>query len=216
MPLFDPASVQAQTLRGDWEIFFGAAVVVAIIMFALILLPLLLWRRRGDALPPQFKKNRSFAYVYILTPFALVAVLFYFTFVKERSVDALVPSPYATVDVTAFRWSWQFVYPHARIRIVGTPQQPPVLVLPLGKITQVNLTSVDVNHAFWIPYFLFKRDAIAGMTNHFDLTPTRLGTFRGLCAEYCGLDHTLMTFQVKVISDADYRRWLATAGKSTP
>jgi cytochrome c oxidase subunit 2 len=72
--------------------------------------------------------------------------------------------------------------------------------------------SDDVVHAFWIPSFLFKRDANPGITNHFDVTPTVTGYFHGLCAEYCGLDHALMTFNVAVVPVGVYDRWIASGG----
>jgi len=73
------------------------------------------------------------------------------------------------------------------------------------------VTSADVDHSFWVPDFLFKRDAIPGMRNVFDLRPTRLGTYRGACAEYCGLEHTDMTFSVRVVTVPEYARWVAAA-----
>ncbi|HEY8315059.1 MAG TPA: cytochrome c oxidase subunit II [Candidatus Baltobacteraceae bacterium] len=214
MQIFNPASVQGATLRGDWIVFLVAAAIVGVVLYALILWPLYAWRRRSgdEALPPQFNKNQRWSIVYIGLPLLLVAVLFYFTLTKERSVEALAASPYATVDVTAYRWSFRFTYPGAGITVSGTPQADPVLVLPVGKTTQINLYSADVTHSMWIPAFLFKRDAIPGYTNHFDFTPTKTGEFRGLCAQYCGLDHTLMHFNVRVVRAGVYQRWLHSHG----
>ena len=216
MWLFDPASVQAQTLRGDWEFFLSAAALVAVVMFGLILFPLVRWRRKSESLPPQFNKNPPMSAVYILVPCAIVAGLFYVTFVSERSVDALAPKPSVVVDVTGFRWSWRFDYPSAGVSIVGTPEASPTLVLPVGQTTQINLTSSDVIHGFWIPAFLFKRDAIPGMTNRVDLTPTKVGVFRGVCSQFCGLDHALMTFRIAVVSQAAFRHWIAQKGTGAP
>lgn len=216
MPLLDPATVQGQTMRGDWAIFLAASVVVGVVVYALILIPLIFWRRRSEALPAQFANNRPLELLSVGIPLGLVVVLFYFTDVKEMRVDALQPHPYATVDVTAFRWSWRFDYPGAGIAIVGTPQQPPQLVLPAHETTQIVLRTADVNHAFWVPDFLYKRDAIPGMVNRFDLTPIRTGTFRGTCTQFCGLDHTLMTFSVRVVPAGAYRRWIASKGESPP
>ncbi len=81
---------------------------------------------------------------------------------------------------------------------------PPTLYLPLGRPTEIDLRSEDVTHSFWVPAFLFKRDAIPGMTNVFDITPTRTGTFPSRCAQFCGLDHALMTFVVRVVPAAAY------------
>ncbi|HEV3153344.1 MAG TPA: cytochrome c oxidase subunit II [Candidatus Baltobacteraceae bacterium] len=215
MPILHPASLQAMDLRGVWYIFFGAALFVAVVVYGLILFSLLVWRKRpGDdgKLPPQFHTNAPIEITGTVVPLIMVIGLFYVTYVREGTVDFLKPNPYAVVDVTAYRWSWQFRYPGHGIEIAGTPHVPPEMILPLGKMTQINLYSVDVVHSFWVPAFLFKRDATPGYAMHFDITPTRLGVFRGECAEYCGLDHALMTFSVRVVPPAAYDRWAASGG----
>jgi cytochrome c oxidase subunit 2 len=217
MEIFYPASVQGATLRSDWEIFLSAALVVALVVYALILIPPFVWRRReaDERLPPQFNKNAPLSFVYIGIPLLLVCALFYVTYVKEVRVEALAASPYATVNATAFRWSWRFDYPGKGISIAGTPQEQPVLVLPVNETTRINLFAADTTHSMWVPAFLFKRDAIPGYTNRFDFTPTQTGSFIGLCAQYCGLDHALMRFVVRVVPDDAYQRWLRSGGKAT-
>jgi cytochrome c oxidase subunit 2 len=214
MPIMHPASLQAQDLAGVWYIFGGAALFVGVFVYALILYSLVKWRARATdtGIPPQFKKNPPIEITGVVIPLIIVIGLFYITYIREGVVDFLKPGPYATVDVTAYRWSWQFRYAGRPIVINGTVRNPPMLVLPMGKMTQINLYSADVVHSFWIPAFLFKRDANPGITNHFDITPTQTGSFRGVCAEYCGLDHALMTFTVHVVPLADYERWIASGG----
>lgn len=202
------ATVQGHTLLGDWQIFFCAAIVIYVIVALLIVVPLLIWRRRADGLPPQFNQNPALEIGYTIVPLLIVGGLFYVTLTREWSVEAQTPTPYATVRVTGFRWSWRFDYPHTGVAITGTPQMPPEMALPLGQTTRIDLISNDVNHAFWVPAFLFKRDAIPGFTNSFDLTPTRIGVFHGLCAEFCGLDHALMTFSVRVLPPDQFKAWL--------
>jgi cytochrome c oxidase subunit 2 len=211
MPILQPASLQAEDLRGVWVIFFATACVVAVFVYALIFYSLVRWRARGQSkLPPQFKQNAPLEIIGVIIPLLIVIGLFYITYVREVSNDALHANPYATVDVKAFRWSWAFSYPGHDITITGTPLQPPQLVLPAGKLTQINLYSEDIDHSFWIPAFLFKRDALPGFPNHFDLTPNKIGVYQGSCSEFCGLDHALMTFTVRVVSPADYARWLSS------
>ncbi|HEV2260766.1 MAG TPA: cytochrome c oxidase subunit II [Candidatus Rubrimentiphilum sp.] len=211
MPLLHPASLQAEDLRGVWVIFFWTACFVAVFVYALIFYSLFRWRARGQTgMPPQFKQNPPLEIIGVLIPLAMVCGLFYITFVREVSNDTVHPNPYATVDVKAYDWSWTFSYPGHNVVIAGTPFAPPELVLPAGKITQINLYSADVDHSFWVPAFLFKRDALPGVTNHFDLTPNQVGVFRGVCSEFCGLDHAQMTFTVRVIPSAAFDRWLAT------
>ena len=213
MPILQPASLQAEDLRGVWVIFFATACVVAVFVYTLIFYSLVRWRAKNDAhTPPQFKQNAPLEITGVIIPLLIVIGLFYITYTREVSNDALHPGPYATVDVKAFRWSWTFSYPGHNITITGTPQTPPQLVLPAGKLTQINLYSEDIDHSFWVPAFLFKRDAIPSYPNHFDLTPNKVGVYNGNCSEFCGLDHALMTFTVRVVPAADYDRWLATGG----
>ena len=206
----DPGTAQGQALHNDWVVFFYAGLVVALLVYALIIGSLFAWRRRSDALPAQFSRNYPLEIVYTILPLLLVVALFIVTYRNERSVEALTVRPAVTVDITGFRWSWRFTYAGVKppVAIVGTPQDSPQLVLPVGETTRINLTSADVIHAFWVPGFLFKRDAIAGMNNKFDLEPTRTGTYRGVCAEFCGLDHALMGFSIKVVSAQAFTGWL--------
>ena len=80
----------------------------------------------------------------------------------------------------------------------------PTLYLPVDETVRFELTSPDVIHSFWIVPFLMKMDVIPGRTNQFELTPTQLGTFKGKCAELCGVDHSRMLFEVKVVTPEEY------------
>ncbi|MEV8305930.1 cytochrome c oxidase subunit II [Streptomyces flavidovirens] len=99
---------------------------------------------------------------------------------------------------------------------VGTPGERnpqngnpgPTLWLPKGEKVRFVLTSRDVIHSFWVVPFLMKLDVIPGHTNVFEVTPTREGTFRGKCAELCGVDHSRMLFNVKVVSPERYQQHL--------
>jgi cytochrome c oxidase subunit 2 len=70
------------------------------------------------------------------------------------------------------------------------------------------LRSNDVIHSFWVPAFLFKMDVIPGQRNVFEVTPTKVGTYKGKCAELCGQDHARMLFNVEVVSPADYQSYV--------
>ncbi|MEV6110542.1 cytochrome c oxidase subunit II [Streptomyces sp. NPDC051940] len=85
----------------------------------------------------------------------------------------------------------------------------PTLWLPIGEKVRFVLTSRDVIHSFWVVPFLMKQDVIPGHTNVFEVTPNREGTFLGKCAELCGVDHSRMLFNVKVVSPERYREHLA-------
>ena len=94
---------------------------------------------------------------------------------------------------------------------VGTPNQPAELDLPVDERIRFELTSPDVIHSFWVPAFLFKMDVIPGKTNDFELTPDKVGTFAGKCAELCGVDHSRMLFNVQVVSGRSTTRTSRTS-----
>ena len=75
--------------------------------------------------------------------------------------------------------------------------------------TRLELASPDVIHSFSVPSFLQKHDVIPGTVEEIDVTPTREGRFAGYCAEFCGLDHARMTFDVEVVTQPEFERWLA-------
>ncbi|MFI8099796.1 cytochrome c oxidase subunit II [Streptomyces sp. NPDC086023] len=84
----------------------------------------------------------------------------------------------------------------------------PTLWLPKGEKVRFILSSNDVIHSFWVVPFLFKQDVIPGHTNVFEVTPSQEGTFMGKCAELCGVDHSRMLFNVKVVSPERYQAHL--------
>ncbi|MGV9316775.1 aa3-type cytochrome oxidase subunit II [Streptomyces sp. NPDC003691] len=101
---------------------------------------------------------------------------------------------------------WEAGIPGTRDPETGNPG--PTLVLPKGEKVRFILTSRDVIHSFWVVPFLFKQDVIPGHTNAFEVTATQEGTFLGKCAELCGVDHSRMLFNVKVVSPAEYKDYL--------
>ncbi|KJY44523.1 cytochrome c oxidase subunit II [Streptomyces sp. A1547] len=93
-------------------------------------------------------------------------------------------------------------------RNLETGNPGPTLWLPKGEKVRFILSSNDVIHSFWVVPFLFKQDVIPGHTNVFEVVPSQEGTFMGKCAELCGVDHSRMLFNVKVVSPEAYRAHL--------
>ena len=203
-------------MRSDWYTFVAAGIVVGLFVYANIFWCLIAYRRRPGREPAQFKGNSPLEVTYVVIPLLIVIGLFALTLFVEFPVDRVAANPQQRVDVTAFRWSWSFAYAGTGIEVSGTPMQPPTLYLPVNRLTEIDLRTADVNHSFWVPAFLFKRDAIPGMTNVFDLTPNRVGTYTGRCAQFCGLDHALMSFRVRVVPDEAFDRYLASNGAAAP
>lgn len=218
---------QGQEIFKLWQIFTIAGIVVAAIVYGLIGWSLVRYRRRKAddpaALGRQFHANVPLEVVYTAIPVVIVVALFAVSFRGENRVDALTPDPAVTLHAEAYAWGWRFTYGDDGPTVVSDPSGEdvagPTIELPRGRTTRVVLTSNDVIHAFWVPDFLFKRDAIPGRTTAFDLTPTNLGTYRGVCAEFCGLNHAYMTFTVVVVDPDAFDAWLAarpSAAEATP
>lgn len=218
------ATEQGEDISDLWRIFFIAAIIVAGIVYLLIGWSLIRYRRRrrdaDDAVGRSFSANIPIEVAYTAVPVMIVVVLFVLSFRTEQRVDAVAPNPDVTLHAQAFSWGWRFTYEDSGLMIVSEPSGEgipgPQIELPLGLTTRVVLTSNDVIHAFWVPAFLFKRDAIPGRTTQFDVTPTQEGTFRGVCAEFCGLNHAYMTFSVAVVDPTAFESWQAQQATLTP
>lgn len=201
-------------MRADWYVFIAAGTFVGIFVYACIVWCLVAYRARAGTAPQAFSRNTPLEVFYTIVPLVLVVALFGVTYAIEMPIDRVADPP-NRIAATAFQWSWRFDYPGG-FTTTGTPQAPPTLYLPVGRPTEIDLRSDDVTHSFWVPAFLYKRDAIPGMTNVFDLTPTRTGTYPARCAQFCGLDHATMTFVVRVVPQPAYARFVASKGSATP
>lgn len=214
--LAHPTSTQGVATQHDWYIFLACAFAVGAFVYACIGWCVIAYRRRPGRAAQRFEQNPPLEILYVVLPLAIVIGLFIVTIAVETPIDTAQAHPQNRVAVTAFRWSWRFAYGGTSVTATGTPVLPPTLYLPVDRTTEIDLTSADVTHSFWVPAFLFKRDAIPGMTNVFDVTPSRLGTYLGRCAQFCGLDHALMSFDVRVVSGPAFDRYLASGGKALP
>jgi len=134
------------------------------------------------------------------------------SFVVDRALAAAQAREALRVRVTAHQWWWRIAYRDpASGRWVETANE---LHLPAGRTARIELASADVIHSFWVPNVAGKMDVIPGRANAIDVTPHRLGWFRGQCAEFCGVQHAKMAFDVKVDTPAEFAAWLATQARS--
>jgi cytochrome c oxidase subunit II len=213
----DPASKQGEHTLALWRVFIVAGCAVGGIVLGLILYVIIRFRRRSDAMPSQKADNIRWEAVYTIAPIMIVAVLFGASVATQSKTDERAKVPDLTVNVVGFQWGWQFAYPQQGVMVTGsgTAGEQPTLVLPQGETVRLELRTVDVIHSFWVPELLTKRDLIPGIDNSIDVTPNRLGTFDGHCAEYCLLDHWRMTFILRVVPPDQFAAELAKAVAAT-
>jgi cytochrome c oxidase subunit II len=105
------------------------------------------------------------------------------------------------VNVSAMQFAWLFEYP-------GEDVTTGELHVPIGRDVVVSMKANDVIHAFWVPEFRIKQDAVPGITTTVRFTPNRLGEYPLICAELCGAYHGIMRSKVIVESETDYRTWI--------
>lgn len=208
------ATQQGRDINGLYRLLFWFAIPIGAIVYGLILWSIIRYRKRGNddgSLPKQFRYNIPLEVTYTAIPVVIVLILFGFTLSTMGKVDAVASDPAVTVHVTGFRWQWRFDFPGHGFSVVGvggTPSTGPTIVLPVGETIQIDLRASDVIHSFFVPAFNFKRDAIPGVTNTFDLHISQAGRFRGECAELCGVDHSDMTFFIRAVPPAQFDAWL--------
>ena len=197
-----------------WQGAWIAAGVVGVFTLILILWPAVFHRAKASKgeFPKQTQYNVPVEVAYTVIPFIIVAVLFYFTAVKETKIVEKTTSYTHEIKVEGIQWSWQFAYPEAgpKAVVTGTPAQPPTLYVPLGEKVRYTITSNDVVHGFWIPAFMIQMQNLPGVTNHLEFTANKLGTYPGRCNILCGRNHAQMIFSVKVVTPTEYKAYLET------
>jgi cytochrome c oxidase subunit 2 len=197
-----------------WQGAWITAAVVGVITLILILWPAVFHRAKASKgeFPKQTQYNVPVEILYTVIPLIIVAVLFYFTVIKEtKIVDTKTPAQHE-ITVNGFQWSWQFGYPEAgeKAIVTGTTANPPTLYLPKGESVRFTIDSSDVVHGFWIPAFMIQMQNLPGETNHLQFTANKIGEYPGRCNILCGRNHSQMIFTVKVVSPERYQKYIDT------
>ena len=197
-----------------WQLFWVLAIVVGALTGGLIFWSVIFHRRKGNEMPKQTQYNIPTEVAYTIIPVILVAVLFAFSARAETKIVKVSPASATVHDITVngIQWSWQFTYKDAgpRATVTGTPEQPPILYLPLNEPVRFTITASDVDHGFWIPAFMIQRMNIPGATSQLEFTAKKLGDFPGRCNMLCGRNHAQMLFTVKVVPAAEYQNYIST------
>jgi cytochrome c oxidase subunit 2 len=205
-----------------WSLTYYIAIPLGAIVIGLIIWSAVRYRERPgeEHIPRQVQYHLPLEALYTVVPLLLVIVIFVFTYRAEDNVDNVATHPGVVVRVDAYQWGWKFTYPTGYTVLGSVANEPsidspnlPVLTLPAGEPVQLDLYSDDVNHSFYVPAFLFKRDAIQGINNTFDVNiqPSEAGRrFIGECTQFCGLYHPYMRFWLDVVAKDKFGGWLAS------
>lgn len=191
-----------------------AGVVFGLVLAVMTAAMVLSWhKRRTGAQPARREHWHLFEGAYGLALVGMAAFLITTSF-SANAKETSDPAPAMRVQVTAFQWCWRFDYPGHNVTVTGSCEtgRYPTLALPTGEPVQIDLTSADVLHAFWVPHLDYKMDAFPDHVNRFTVEVHHDGRWIGRCAQFCGLYHYEMDFYLRAMPPAQFGRWLRDHG----
>ena len=209
---------------------FHNFVLVIITVITILVLALLLWvivrhNRRANPNPRKFSHNTLIEVIWTVGPVVILLFIAVPSFSLLTAQYTPPEEPALTVKATGYQWYWGYEYPDENIIFDSymieeedlKPGQPRLLtvdneiVVPVNKVVKVLITANDVLHAWALPSFGVKRDAVPGRINETWFKADRTGTFYGQCSELCGIKHAFMPITVNVVSQEEYVKWLKEA-----
>ena len=201
-------------------------IIIAISVFVLFLMIYTCVRYRASKNPNPSRTTHNFAVeiLWTLIPCLILIVMAVPSFQILYKQDA-IPKADLTIKAVGYQWYWGYEYPDENIIFESymvkeedlKENQPRLLtvdnevVVPVNKVVKVLITANDVLHAWALPSFGVKRDAVPGRINETWFKAEKVGTYYGQCAELCGIQHAFMPIAVKVVSEEDYVEWLSEA-----
>jgi cytochrome c oxidase subunit 2 len=212
-----------------WFHDFLLIIITAITAFVLVLLLIVMARfnARTNPVASRTTHNTLLEVAWTIVPIVILLVIAVPSF-KLLFLQLNLPAADMTVKATGKQWYWSYSYPdHGKFEFDSLmlkadelkPDQPRLLsvdndmVVPVNKTVHVIVTGADVIHAFAVPSFGIKIDAIPGRINETWFKATREGIYHGQCSELCGKDHAFMPITVRVVSEHAFAAWVEDAKK---
>ena len=201
-------------------------IIVAISAFVLFLMLYVCVKFRASANPNPSKRTHNVAVevLWTLIPCLILIVIAVPSFKILYKQDA-IPKADLTIKAIGYQWYWGYEYPDENLVFDSymieekdlKANQPRLLavdnevVVPVGKVVKVLITANDVLHAWALPSFGVKRDAVPGRINETWFKAEKVGTYYGQCSELCGIKHAFMPIEVRVVTEEEYQEWLLDA-----
>lgn len=203
----DPAGPVARKADGLWNLTFGIAVVVFVIVEGLIVFALVKFRHRPGREAAQFHGNTRVEVILTLVPALILAGIAVPTVKTIFELSGVPSGDYLKVNVVAHQFWWEYTYPDYGVTTANE------LHIPANKPVYLTLKGIDVIHSFWVPRLAGKQDVVPGHTNHLTIEADEPGMYRGQCTEFCGLSHANMRLRVYAETPGDFATWVAEQQK---
>jgi len=207
LSILDPATAPTERIADLWWVMLAAALLILAGVMLLFLLP---FQRDGRSRPVSARAyllGGGIVFPVVTLTVLLVYALGFGQWLLPRPLEDVV-----RVEARGQQWWWEFTHENEQgepVRVANA------LHLPAGRPIEVTVVSADVIHSFWVPRLAGKLDAVPGHVNVLRIDPAEPGTYAGVCAEFCGLDHAEMRFSVIVHPAEDYAGALAEAAAET-
>jgi cytochrome c oxidase subunit 2 len=203
-----PRSPNAGRIDDTYYLLLGITGAIFVLVETALVVFVVRFRRRGHSREvegPQIIGHSRLELIWTVVPVVILAAIAGFVFYKLPGIKD-VPSARAgtrmAVRVEGHQFYWRYVYADGTVAVDR-------LRVPVGEVVTLSIVSQDVAHSWWIPQLGGKTDAIPGRTNHTWFRIRRTGVYHGQCAEFCGIQHAVMTATVEAMPASAFRSWLA-------
>jgi cytochrome c oxidase subunit 2 len=200
------ASKQAKPVDTLWDVLLIVSVPIFVLVQTVVLYSVWKFRMRpGEELldGPPIHGNTRLEIVWTAIPAMLLVALCSYAFLVLTDIEKAQANT-MKVRVVGEQFTWTFYYPGSGGREVASPQ----LYLPVNQAVEFTIQSKDVLHDFWVPAFRIKKDAVPGINTSYRVTTTRVGDYPVVCAELCGLGHSVMRQTAHVVPRGQFQQWL--------
>src|SRR6201747_1868873 len=201
---------------------FVLITLITLFVLALLVMVVMKFNARSNPVPSRTTHNTLIEVAWTLIPVLILVGIAVPSFrLLFQELD--IPKADLTIKATGKQWYWSYAYPDngkfefdslmaadKKPRLLGVDNE---MVVPVNKVIRVQVTGADVIHAFALPAFGVKIDAIPGRLNETWFKATKTGMFYGQCSELCGKDHAFMPIAIRVVSDQEFAAWIETAKK---
>src|SRR5882724_264284 len=220
--LQESASPVMDNITWFHNFLFWLITVITLFVLALLIIVAVKFNAKANPVPSRTTHNTLIEVAWTLIPVLILVGIAVPSF-RLLFLELDVPKADLTVKATGKQWYWSYAYPDngkfefdslmaqdKKPRLLGVDNE---MVVPVNKVVRVQVTGADVIHAFAMPAFGVKIDAIPGRLNETWFKATKTGMFYGQCSELCGKDHAFMPIAVRVVSDQEFASWVETAKK---
>ncbi len=218
----EPASPVMAEIVGFHDVLLVVITLIALIVTGLMIYVMVRFNARANPTPSKTTHNTRIEILWTVIPTIILIAIAIPSF-RLLYYAETHPDPDLTIKATGASWYWMYEYPDDGIELWSMmvaeedleEGQPRLLatdapmVVPVDKVVRMQVTSEDVIHAWAVPAFGIKIDAVPGRLNEVWFIADKTGTFYGQCSELCGTNHAFMPIEVKVVSQDEYDAWRA-------